>query len=105
MRRAANSEAFDLRDSQLSLPGLADDWVWCEEEEETVAFTHETVMKNELVAALSPRAGGVYLDATVGGGGTPRPFSKSTGRVSSRSTAIWPQSTRRPCGSSASAIA
>lgn len=32
-------------------------------------FQHVTVMRDEVVAALSPRAGGVYLDVTVGGGG------------------------------------
>lgn len=32
-------------------------------------FRHVTVMRDEVVAALSPRAGGIYLDMTAGGGG------------------------------------
>lgn len=33
------------------------------------SFVHATVMLRETVAALQPHAGGVYADATVGGGG------------------------------------
>jgi 16S rRNA (cytosine1402-N4)-methyltransferase len=33
------------------------------------AFTHATVMPDETLALLSPRSGGVYCDATLGGGG------------------------------------
>lgn len=33
------------------------------------AFEHRTVMLREVVEALSPRSGGVYADATLGGGG------------------------------------
>jgi 16S rRNA (cytosine1402-N4)-methyltransferase len=33
------------------------------------AFGHTTVLLEEAVAALEPREGGVYVDATVGGGG------------------------------------
>lgn len=62
--------------SQLALPGMLSDtldtqWVWSEE---NLAMTsdslgHDTVMKVEVVAALAPRAGGVYVDATLGRGG------------------------------------
>jgi 16S rRNA (cytosine1402-N4)-methyltransferase len=64
--------------SQLPLPGMpsepAQDWVWTEEgteDMESLAFSHTTVMKAEVVAALAPdsREGGVYVDATLGGGG------------------------------------
>ncbi len=33
------------------------------------AFVHETVMTRETIAFLKPRSGGVYADATLGGGG------------------------------------
>jgi 16S rRNA (cytosine1402-N4)-methyltransferase len=64
-----------MSQAQLALPGVvtesAAEWVWTEEtgEEAFVAdFVHETVMKAEVVAALEPRAG-VFIDATLGGGG------------------------------------
>ena len=63
-------------DPQLALPGLIPDataeWVWCEESEEVeneTEFDHRAVMKAEIVAALAPREGGLYLDATLGRGG------------------------------------
>jgi 16S rRNA (cytosine1402-N4)-methyltransferase len=34
-----------------------------------VSFAHTTVMKDEVVLALAPRDGGIYVDATLGGGG------------------------------------
>ncbi len=37
--------------------------------EPPISFTHVTVMPAEVVQALSPQAGGVYVDATAGGGG------------------------------------
>jgi len=62
-------------DAQLALPGVVDEsaaeWVWTEEtgeETEVPDFVHATVMKAEVTDALAPRAG-VYVDATVGGGG------------------------------------
>jgi len=62
-------------DAQLALPGLFDqtvqEWVWTEdvgEETEVTEFVHETVMKREVTEALAPAAG-VFVDATVGGGG------------------------------------
>src|SRR5437868_656884 len=60
---------------QLALPGVLEsstiEWVWADETEgETdVTFAHTTVMKHEVVDALAPRDGGVYVDATLGGGG------------------------------------
>jgi 16S rRNA (cytosine1402-N4)-methyltransferase len=60
---------------QLALPGLiaeqAIEWVWAEdaEGESDVSFEHTTVMKDEVVAALAPEDGRVYVDATLGGGG------------------------------------
>ena len=61
--------------AQLALPGLAAEsaaeWVWSEEtgeETDVPAFVHETVMRAPVVSALAPSAG-VYVDATVGGGG------------------------------------
>jgi 16S rRNA (cytosine1402-N4)-methyltransferase len=60
---------------QLALPGViaeqAIEWVWAEdaEGEADVSFEHTTVMRDEVVAALAPEDGGVYVDATLGGGG------------------------------------
>ena len=60
---------------QLALPGVvaesAAEWVWTEEtgeEADVPDFVHATVMKTEVTEALAPRAG-IYVDATVGGGG------------------------------------
>src|SRR5207248_2109863 len=59
-----------LFEPQLVLPGVVEsvEWTWAEEETEHMAFVHATVMKAEVVAALGPREG-MYVDATVGGGG------------------------------------
>lgn len=64
-----------MNQAQLALPGLQTDvaaeWVWSEELGEEIdvpAFVHETVMRAEVIAALAPSRG-VYVDATVGGGG------------------------------------
>jgi 16S rRNA (cytosine1402-N4)-methyltransferase len=59
-----------LFEPQLVLPGVVEtvEWTWAEEETGHMAFVHATVMKAEVVAALSPKEG-TYLDATVGGGG------------------------------------
>jgi 16S rRNA (cytosine1402-N4)-methyltransferase len=62
---------------QLALPGvLAPDssveWVWRDDFDEVSdvkRFEHATVMRDEVVRALGPRAGGVYVDATLGGAG------------------------------------
>jgi 16S rRNA (cytosine1402-N4)-methyltransferase len=55
---------------QLVLPGVVEsvEWTWAEEETDNMLFVHATVMKAEVLAALAPHAG-VYVDATVGGGG------------------------------------
>jgi 16S rRNA (cytosine1402-N4)-methyltransferase len=61
--------------NQLALPGLlgeSDEWVWRDEFDEVTdvkRFEHATVMREEVVRAIAPRAGGVYVDATLGGGG------------------------------------
>jgi 16S rRNA (cytosine1402-N4)-methyltransferase len=60
---------------QLALPGvLADavEWVWRDDFDEVAdvkRFEHATVMRDEVVRALAPRPGGVYVDATLGAGG------------------------------------
>jgi 16S rRNA (cytosine1402-N4)-methyltransferase len=65
-----------MRSAQLALPGvLAEpliEWVFCEqgeEENDVQGFAHATVMKGEVTAALGPAGSGVYVDATLGGGG------------------------------------
>jgi 16S rRNA (cytosine1402-N4)-methyltransferase len=70
-----------MTQSQLALPGVnletrqgeepSGEWLWTEETGEEIdvsVFVHETVMRAEVIAALAPAAG-VYVDATVGGGG------------------------------------
>jgi 16S rRNA (cytosine1402-N4)-methyltransferase len=60
---------------QLALPGLladADEWTWRDDSSEVSdvkRFEHTTVMRDEVVHALSPRPGGVYVDATLGAAG------------------------------------
>ncbi len=60
---------------QLALPGVLPDsveWVWRDDFDEVSdvrRFEHTTVMRDEIVQAIAPRPGGVYLDATLGGGG------------------------------------
>jgi 16S rRNA (cytosine1402-N4)-methyltransferase len=61
---------------QLALPGvLADssvEWVWrddLDEVNDVKRFEHATVMRDEVVRALAPHAGGTYVDATLGGAG------------------------------------
>jgi len=63
--------------AQLALPGLATEsnaeWTWSEESFESMsepsAFIHETVMRAEVVRALSSIQEGTIVDATIGGGG------------------------------------
>jgi 16S rRNA (cytosine1402-N4)-methyltransferase len=64
---------------QLALPGMlaettepAVEWVWSDDFDEVSdvkRFEHATVMRDEVVRALAPRPGGVYVDATLGAGG------------------------------------
>jgi 16S rRNA (cytosine1402-N4)-methyltransferase len=59
---------------QLALPGLGDtvEWVWRDDFDEVTdvkRFEHATVMRDEVVRAIAPRPGGVYVDVTLGGGG------------------------------------
>jgi 16S rRNA (cytosine1402-N4)-methyltransferase len=62
---------------QLALPGvLASDssveWVWRDDFDEVTdvkRYEHATVMRDEVVRALTPRPGGTYVDATLGGAG------------------------------------
>jgi 16S rRNA (cytosine1402-N4)-methyltransferase len=60
---------------QLALPGvLADgssEWVWRDDFEmsDVKRFEHATVMRDEVVRAIAPRPGGLYVDATLGAGG------------------------------------
>ena len=62
---------------QLALPGVlsADssvEWVWRDDFDEGTdvkRFEHVTVMRQEVVRSLAPRPGGIYVDATLGGGG------------------------------------
>ncbi len=65
-----------MSDLLLALPGMLADgsveWVWCEESDDVsddTGFVHKAVMTEEVVAALMPRAGGLYLDVTLGAGG------------------------------------
>ena len=61
---------------QLALPGVFADasveWVWRDDFDEVTdvkRFEHATVMRDEVVRAIAPRANGVYVDATLGAGG------------------------------------
>jgi 16S rRNA (cytosine1402-N4)-methyltransferase len=62
---------------QLALPGLLSaestvEWVWRDDFEEDTGvkrFEHVTVMRDEVVNALAPKPGSVYVDATLGAGG------------------------------------
>jgi 16S rRNA (cytosine1402-N4)-methyltransferase len=65
-----------MTSAQLALPGLLADgsveWVWRDDFDEgsdVKRFEHATVMKDEVVRAIAPRAGGLYVDATLGAGG------------------------------------
>jgi 16S rRNA (cytosine1402-N4)-methyltransferase len=61
---------------QLALPGLLGDtveWVWRDEGFDEMSdvkrYEHATVMRDEVVRAIAPQPGRVYVDATLGGGG------------------------------------
>ena len=73
--RLAELEAMSTL--QLALPGMLPgdstvEWVWHDdfgEVNDVKRYEHTTVMRDEVVRALAPRAGGVYVDATLGGAG------------------------------------
>jgi 16S rRNA (cytosine1402-N4)-methyltransferase len=62
---------------QLALPGVLPtdatvEWVWHDDFDEVTdvkRFEHATVMRGEVVRAIAPRAGEVYVDVTLGAGG------------------------------------
>lgn len=61
---------------QLGLPGVLPEasveWVWRDDFHEVTdvkRFEHATVMRAEVVRAIAPRAGGIYVDATLGAAG------------------------------------
>ncbi len=60
---------------QLALPGLlveTEEWIWRDdpgEVSDVKRYEHATVMRDEVVRALSPRPGGTYADVTLGAGG------------------------------------
>src|SRR5579859_6964721 len=61
---------------QLALPGVLPDpsaeWVWSDDFDEVSdvkRFEHTTVMRDEVVRAIAPCIGGVYVDVTLGAGG------------------------------------
>jgi len=61
---------------QLALPGVlaeaAVDWVFRDDFDEVTdvkRYEHATVMRDEVVQAIAPRAGGLYVDVTLGGAG------------------------------------
>jgi 16S rRNA (cytosine1402-N4)-methyltransferase len=62
---------------QLALPGVLPtdapvEWVWHDDFDEVTdvkRFEHTTVMRGEVVRAIAPRAGEVYVDVTLGAGG------------------------------------
>jgi 16S rRNA (cytosine1402-N4)-methyltransferase len=65
-----------LANPQLGLPGIEDDaaveWTWTEDDSEDMvptSFVHTTVLRAEVARAMAPAPGGVYVDATIGGGG------------------------------------
>ncbi len=61
---------------QLALPGVLGDpaveWIFRDDFDEVTdvkRYEHATVMRDEVVQAIAPRAGGFYVDATLGGAG------------------------------------
>jgi 16S rRNA (cytosine1402-N4)-methyltransferase len=61
---------------QLALPGVLGDpaveWIFRDDFDEVTdvkRYEHATVMRDEVVQAIAPRAGGLYVDATLGGAG------------------------------------
>jgi 16S rRNA (cytosine1402-N4)-methyltransferase len=69
-----------MSNMQLALPGVlaadssvdAVEWVWRDDFDEVSdvkRYEHTTVMRDEVARSLAPRPGGIYVDATLGGGG------------------------------------
>ena len=98
-----------MSDVQLALPGLladgtAHEWIWSDDPEEesfAMAFVHATVMREEVVLALSPRDGRRPARGAGEGSASPVPSSpraapRSRGSHMSASVAIVSRASPTP---------